>query len=281
MNSWYPSGLKLVSLLQRAYDAADVSSVDKNGNLRSIIVPHAGYEFCVKTSMHAFKCIDPSKYDRVFILGPSHFIRINSCIVVSASAAETPFGDVPIDTEATKQLLNDHPGLFKAGEPKVVEVEHSLEMELPLLKFIFKDKKFSVVPIMVGSISFDKCSKVAEALKAYADDPKTLFVISSDFCHWGDNFGYKYLPKGDGPIYKRIEKMDMEATEMIATGEPVKFNEYIKRTNNTICGRNPILIMMNMFKNYKAQFPAYSQSSNIVDEDDYSVSYVAGVIKTN
>ena len=136
---------------------------------------------------------------------------------------------------------------------------------------------------MVGSLSYQSCKEVAEALSQYADDPRTLFVISSDFCHWGSRFGYQYLPPDEGKhlkVYQRIEELDRKGADMISTGDPEKFLNYIEETENTICGRIPILIVMNIFKNkgMTATFPAYSQSENIVSMSGSSVSYFAGVI---
>ncbi len=45
---------------------------------------------------------------------------------------------------------------------------------------------FKVVPIVVGSLSFAAEKMFGEILAPYLADPNTLFVISSDFCHWGE-----------------------------------------------------------------------------------------------
>ncbi|KAH0790680.1 Protein MEMO1 [Histomonas meleagridis] len=279
MGSWYPTGSKLTSMLQKAYEDATVTQ--QPGRLRSIIVPHAGYAYCVQTSMHAFKAIDPTQFNRVFVLGPSHHLPISYCTIADANIAESPFGNIPIDTEVAKNLTTKYPSLFKKLDIKTAEIEHSMEMEFPLLKYIFKDIEFSIVPIMVGHISFDVCKSVAEALQEYAADPRTLFVISSDFCHWGARFGYQHLPDGDGRIYERIEQLDREATEMIATGDPGKFEAYLKRTKNTICGRFAITVMMNLYPEMRAEFPHYSQSSKVMSMRESSVSYMAGIIRTD
>lgn len=280
MNTWYPSGNKLLRVLDAAHAAADLSAADSAGKLRAIIVPHAGYAYCVNTSMHAFKCISPDDYERVVVLGPSHFVHVNFCMTADATAVETPFGNIPLDTDAIKRVVSAHPDMFKAVEPKVMEIDHSLEMQFPLLKYIFKEKKFTLVPFMVPSIKFSKCAELAAALKEFADDPKTLFVISSDFTHWGKTYGYTYLPEGDGQIYERIRKIDMDAVELIKACDFQKFTEFFKKTKSTICGKYPIGVMMQLFPSYKAQMLAYSQSSKVVDKNDYSVSYVAAAIKT-
>ncbi len=42
-----------------------------------------------------------------------------------------------------------------------------------------------------------KCreARYGQILAKYADDPKTLFIISSDFCHWGTRFNYTFTDK--------------------------------------------------------------------------------------
>lgn len=277
MNSWYPSGQQLDNMLKNAYDEAKLCP--GSGLIKAIIVPHAGYRFCVKTSMNAFRNLDPSAYDRVFVLGPSHQIPISNCTIADATSAESPYGEIPFDTEVCNTLTSKYPKLFKKLDCETASIEHSMEMEFPLLKYVFKNKPFKVVPIMIGQLSFDACTATAEALSEFVTDPKTLLVISSDFCHWGGRFGYTYLPSIDGQVYEKISKLDHDGADMISTGDPKQFKQYLDKTKNTICGRNAILIMMNIFKGKHAQFLHYSQSSQITSKSDSSVSYFSAILR--
>jgi predicted class III extradiol MEMO1 family dioxygenase len=45
---------------------------------------------------------------------------------------------------------------------------------------------------MVGSLSTDSEAKYGQILGPFLDDPANLFVISSDFCHWGRRFSYTF-----------------------------------------------------------------------------------------
>jgi AmmeMemoRadiSam system protein B len=278
MGSWYPTGAALTSMLTSAASSATRSTTP--GLIRSIIAPHAGYNYCVGTAMYAFVSLDPANYDRVFVLGPSHRVRMPDCAIADATSAETPFGPIPFDVECVKSLLNEYPALFKKMTLAVAEEEHSMEMEFPFLKFVFGTRPFTIVPIMVGAITLETASQVAAALRPFTDDPRTLVVISSDFCHWGSRFGYTYLPPGDGQPWQRIESLDKDGAAQIATGDPEKFSSYIERTKNTICGRAPILVMMYLYPRLVAEFPHYSQSSPVITESDSSVSYFAGIIRT-
>ena len=67
------------------------------------------------------------------------------------------------------------------------EEEHSLEMHLPYIAKVMESKKgnFTIVPIFVGSIKSHQEQEYGQLLSPYLADPENLFVISSDFCHWG------------------------------------------------------------------------------------------------
>lgn len=53
------------------------------------------------------------------------------------------------------------------------------------------------------------------SLVPYMKDPKTVFVISSDFCHWGDNFEFMPYDKSKGAIWESIKAMDLEGAGYI------------------------------------------------------------------
>lgn len=52
------------------------------------------------------------------------------------------------------------------------------------LKNSHKDE-FSIVPVLVGALSESKEQEYGKLLSKYLADPSNLFIISSDFCHWG------------------------------------------------------------------------------------------------
>lgn len=45
--------------------------------------------------------------------------------------------------------------------------------------------EFSIVPVLVGALSENKELEYGKLLSKYLADPSNLFIISSDFCHWG------------------------------------------------------------------------------------------------
>lgn len=101
-------------------------------------------------------------------------------------------------------------GKFTKMEMSTDEDEHSIEMHLPYVAKVMEDFKdqFTLVPILVGSIPPDVEAVYGALLAPYLADPQNLFVISSDFCHWGKRFSYTYYEEDAGPIYKSIERLD-------------------------------------------------------------------------
>ena len=77
----------------------------------------------------------------------------------------------------------------------VDEEEHSIEMHLPYVAKVMESRRghYTIVPILVGALSEEKEILYGKLLSKYLADPDNLFVISSDFCHWGEQLPV-YIP---------------------------------------------------------------------------------------
>ena len=71
--------------------------------------------------------------------------------------------------------------------------------------------------------------------------------------------------------------------DVIETLDPNSFTEYLRKYNNTICGRHPIGVMLSAIKVLQKQgytmsfkFLKYAQSSQCREMSDSSVSYASG-----
>ena len=107
-------------------------------------------------------------------------------------------------------------------------------MEMPFLKYIFDDKKLKIVPMVVGDGDLTKNRKLGKFLYDLYEDKKTLFVISSDFCHWGSDFDFTYYNKKFKTVNESTEDLDRQALDIIGEINSKKFDEYMKKNGNTI-----------------------------------------------
>eukprot|EP01135_Chromosphaera_perkinsii_P010431 Nk52_evm1s2127 gene=Nk52_evmTU1s2127 len=287
--SWYEGhGKSLNVMLERWLEAPTPSMAPA----RAIISPHAGYSFCGKCAAFSYKQIVSKDVKRVFILGPSHHVYLDGCAVSRCSKYETPLGDLTIDKQTNKELLKN--GNFSEMEVGVDEDEHSIEMQLPFIyKVMEENPSYTIVPVLVGSIGKAKEQLYGKIFAKYLSDPANLFVISSDFCHWGKRFRFTAYDKSKGDIFQSIEHMDRMGMKFIENLDPSGFYDYLKECGNTICGRHPIAVLLNAideirksselgssFKSPQVKFLSYSQSSQVVSPSDSSVSYAAAALVT-
>ncbi|CEF63271.1 Protein MEMO1 [Strongyloides ratti] len=286
--SWYNG---IPKELNAQLDAWLLKATERKNEIgaKAIISPHAGYTYCGKTAAYGFKQINPINVKKIFVLGPSHCVYLKGCALTTCHEYETPFGNLKIDLPIVDELKRT--GEFLAMDTKYEEDEHSIEMQLPFIAKIMTSVKslndFSIIPVLVGSVQGNIQKTFGSIFHKYIISPETLFVISSDFCHWGKRFDfYPHNPNLNTPIWQQIQTLDKNGMNAIETLDPDTFDGYMNNTQNTICGSAPIRILLSAVKNArekcnidcKFEFLNYSQSSQITHPHDSSVSYASGVL---
>ena len=269
---WYPADTETLSKqIEGFFQKADVKPIN---NVIAFILPHAGYQFSGQTAALALKTTD-KKYKRVVVIGPSHRVAMEELLSVPrVTHYETPLGQIPLDVKFIEKLLKY--SMFQSV-PQAHKHEHSVQIELPLLQYTRKD--FKLVPIVAGTCSLETISKAGAILRSLVDD-ETLVIASSDFVHYGRNYGY--IPfkgpreAGTEDIPEQIRKLDMGAYEYIAGLDSKGFLEYKRRTGATICGYIPVAILLSMLdKPVKAELINYATSGQLTGDFTNSVSYLS------
>ncbi|XP_003385587.1 PREDICTED: protein MEMO1-like [Amphimedon queenslandica] len=282
--SWYSgSGDKLTSQLEEWLGKA-TSSGAKHAPARAIIAPHAGYSYSGPCAAYAYNQIIPAGIKRVFILGPSHHKYMPDCALSACSHYETPLYNLEIDREIYHSLYST--GKFSQMDVRTDEDEHSIEMHLPYIAKVMESKRgsFTIVPILVGALKPDKEAEYGQLLHKYLLDEQNLFVISSDFCHWGKRFQFTYYDKEHGPIHSSIEALDRMGMSLIEALDTKGFQKYLQTYRNTICGRHPIGVLLNAIdaaqgeKSFVLKFTQYAQSNRCTAASDSSVSYASASV---
>ena len=204
----------------------------------ALIVPHAGYVFSGPMAARAYSSIPADKeYERIFLIGPSHHVWFDGASVNKEyDFYRTPMGNMPVDKELCKKLVNEY-DVFTCRHD-AHDKEHCLEVQLPFLQYHLKNVP-PIVPIIIGTESFEVIKSVATALKPYLNG-KNLFVISSDFSHY--------------PSFDDANVADRRTAEAISTGDAATFVEAIqknaksgfKNLATSACGQSAILALMLM-----------------------------------
>ena len=74
---------------------------------KAIIVPHAGYTFSGAMAARAYAQLRGHSYERVVVIGPSHYELFPGASVFCGSAYQTPLGNVPIDGDFVRNGVGD------------------------------------------------------------------------------------------------------------------------------------------------------------------------------
>ncbi|KNB43727.1 hypothetical protein JH06_2478 [Blastocystis sp. subtype 4] len=270
--TWYP-GKASVRKSTEWFSDVEVSGLER---VKGVIVPHAGWTYSGRIAAESFAHMQGMDVERVIVMGPCHRYYTRDCMLTQATQLETPGGVLDVDMEAQKDL--NETGLYSSCRMADEENEHSLEIELPFIHQLFGTKA-KIVMIMVGNVSEKRKVEYAKSLVPYMKDPKTVFVISSDFCHWGPNFDFQYYDKSKGAIWQSIEALDKEGVQFIESQDANGFAAYMDRTETTICGHNCIEIYLRALKESglktETSLLRYGQSNQVTDMYDTSVSYCA------
>lgn len=311
--SWYSSNKKALMSSMNQW----IKTPLQTGNRARIVVsPHAGYTYCGKVLGQAYSKLNiDENTETIYVLGPSHHVYFQNKVLLSSfDFVETPLGNIPVDRSKIHAWKTKYPHFFEEMDEDTECEEHSLEMQFSPVKFLLeahKNTKAKIVPMLISHNTEKIDYELGDILgKEMGKSKNTVFVVSSDFCHWGARFRYtayvanesdlwhhfesnielgnlnkKNLDALETPIYKSIEIMDKGAMKVLEehSGKDAykNFKKYIKVTGDTICGEKPLCVVLAALRKQKTVFhwSGYEQSSRCTSVTDSSVSYGAGYCK--
>ena len=133
-----------------------------------------------------------------------------------------------------------------------------------------------MVPIIIGVLIDNDYDQVADTIRPLMDD-KTLLVVSSDFTHYGEGYGYVPFKKD---IEKNIRALDYGAFDKILSKDFDGLRIYRKETGINACGIIPIALLLKLLpREAQGEILNYDTSGHQSNDFSFSVSY-ASVIFT-
>lgn len=268
---FYPASAgKLRDFLDKALNAP---APPLPGRVRALIVPHAGYVYSGSTAATAYAHLrDLRGVTRVVVLAPSHRVGFRGISVGPYAAFATPLGSVPVDVDACRKLAGAHP-LFSARADAHRD-EHALEVQLPFLQRVAPNLK--LVPLVCGQLTAEDVRAAAPTLRELLWNPETVWVVSSDFTHFGADFGYLPFTRD---VPRRLKELDQGAIDQICKVDADGFMRYVDSTGATICGHVPIALLLAVAREpagaMRATALAYTTSGQLTHDWDHTVSYAA------
>jgi len=205
------------------------------------ISPHAGYQFSGPIAANLYFSLSQiNKPKTVILLGPSHYFLSDIVAIMKDEPWLTPFGEIKINNDIANKLIEDCDLIIE--EPAAHAHEHSLEVQLPFLQYLYGNT-FNIVPLVFGHLNLRSLESIGDTIARVISENNVndfLIVVSSDFTHYGS--GYGYTPVGSLPEkgLKWMYEMDNKAIKKIVNLDYRGFYEFVTKNNMTICGYVPI-----------------------------------------
>ena len=193
-NIFYPAAAD--ELANQIKEFADNNSNTYKYNTRAIIVPHAALNYSGQLAFEGINQLDPN-IKNIFIIAPSHYLKYIGIALLTYSHWETPFGTIEINQDISNELINKYNAQML---DEAYDKEHSIEVQLPLIQYIFYDVK--IIPILVSD---ENPQIISDIISEYYPNKENGFIISSDLSH--------FLPD------KKACSIDNETARMIESGE--------------------------------------------------------------
>ncbi|MEO0076535.1 MAG: AmmeMemoRadiSam system protein B [candidate division WOR-3 bacterium] len=233
------------------------------GKILGVVVPHAGYPYSGSTAGYAYKAVANKDYQTVILIGPTHYVFFDGAAVYSQGSWQTPLGEVPVDEELARSIINQNDQINDL--PQMHRQEHSLEVQIPFLQKTLTN--FKIVPIMLCEPSFELCEQLAKAIANAVKNKNVLLLASSDLYH---GYSYTECKKTDSLTLSYLEKFD-----------PKGLYQSLKQHKAQACGGYPIVVVMLASKLLGATHSKILHQTNsndvIGEKGGYCVGYASAV----
>ena len=239
--------------------------------IAGLVSPHAGYMYSGSVAAKAYhRLAEDGLPDVVALIGPNHRSYQPAAALSDDDAWRTPLGDVPVD----KSLIYDIAAACPAAAiaPGAHLAEHSLEVQVPFLQYIYgAQKSFGIVPILIGASGWNEAGGVAafarslgRALAETLKGKDAVIIASTDFTHYESSAAAQAK---DSKAIATILALDEEA--LLGT---------VAAMNISMCGVLPTAITIAACKECGASSAvelAYRTSGDVTGDHSEVVGYAA------
>jgi AmmeMemoRadiSam system protein B/AmmeMemoRadiSam system protein A len=230
------------------------------------VVPHAAPAWSGAVAAAVYRAIERQQPEHVILLAFPHRGGLGRIATPDVEAIATPLGETAID----RSFLDDFPAV-----PEWRLCDHSFEIQLPFLQRAAPRARLT--PLYVGPV--DDAQRLAAAkVLAAAWRPGAVFVASSDFTHYGRDFGFQPFPN-DAAIAQRLRDLDFACIDAASSLDAGHFLQTLEGNGATVCGAAPVALLLEVLRTlggsiYQRTFD-YQTSGEINGDFSHSVSYAA------
>ncbi len=230
-----------------------------------LVSPHAGYIYSGSVAGATISRIKMK--DTFIILGPNHTGLGKTFSIMIEGTWRTPLGDVEIDSELARRILES--SAYLEEDYDAHRLEHSIEVQLPFLQYFKNDIR--LVPIVLAHADGDAYKEIGKAMAKAIKDLKreAVIIASSDMTHYESQTS--------------AQEKDNQAIDAMLALDDDKLIEKVEEMNISMCGYAPVVSLITAVKELgakKAELVKYQTSGDITGDYSSVVGY-AGLIFKN
>jgi MEMO1 family protein len=226
-----------------------------------LISPHAGYMYSGPTASNGFfnLALD-GKPETFIIIGPNHTGYGTQVSVMNKGKWETPLGDIEIEENLSNEIIEN--SKFARSDKAAHIYEHSIEVQLPFLQFLYGNE-FKFVPICMLNQTLEVCKDLGNSIAKSIKNKDVVIIASTDFTHYETN--------------EVAYKKDKLAIDAIIKGNPEDFYNTVQMFDISMCGYGPVTVLLVVAKLYgcKIEFINYATSGDVSGDISQVVGYAS------
>jgi MEMO1 family protein len=239
----------------------EASPAPESERCLGLLLPHAGYIYSGHCATLGLSSIGKEPLDAVIVLHPSHQANHFDFSVSPFSEYETPLGNLELDTDIYAQIS---PHANQDVDLTYHQLEHSLEIQLPLLRYFFPAVR--ICPVMIGNQIPAVAERLSEILYnvVYRSSRRILILVSSDLSH--------FHPAA------RAEEMDKLLSQYFIQRDSEGMWTAMQRGKLEACGIGGIMTLLKLAEHYSAiesRIIHYTHSGKVSGMNTQVVGYLA------
>jgi AmmeMemoRadiSam system protein B len=190
--SWYPSEASECEREIIGFLAEGKHIQPPDRELVGGIVPHAGWYFSGSIACNVIHCLKGENIPDVIVIFGMHLHPDSPCYMMPEGAWETPFGELPVEERLAAELVKKF--AFTLETPDRFTQDNTVELQLPFIKYFFKDAKILAMGVPPHKHSLQIGKTVVDIANQMG--LKVKVIGSTDLTHYGYNYGF--ISKGTG-----------------------------------------------------------------------------------
>ncbi|HJX23909.1 MAG TPA: MEMO1 family protein [Candidatus Bathyarchaeia archaeon] len=231
-----------------------------------LVCPHAGYSYSGPVAANSYCALAEDGVPEVaVILGPNHTGMGSGLSIMVDGKWRTPLGEIEIDSAIAHRIANMS-NIIDIDE-KAHLSEHSLEMQIPFLQYLY-GQNIRIVPICMMMQDLDSSRDVGKVLATSLEGKNAIIIASTDLSHY--------------ETYQRAFDKDSEAIREILRLDEEGLMRAVTQLNISMCGPGPVascIIASRSLGANKATLLRYSTSADISGEMGAVVGYASIAIE--